>query len=101
MSQFLLVKVAEGVARSTLRNVASTVRGVEDLGMLPPMVVSMHWRLSKGGQSLRAQPYFGPQSLGFLYGTAPDKEEHITVAPACLSYLLMLRVSKAASISPL
>ena len=51
LSEYLSAKVSTGVARSTLRNVVSAVRGAEDLGLLPPTVLPIHWTLAKGGQS--------------------------------------------------
>ena len=63
LSQFLAVKVADGAARSSLRNITSAVRGAEDLGLLPPTVAPVHWRLSKGGQPSGSQPYFNPQAV--------------------------------------
>ena len=46
LSQFLVVKVADGAARSSLRNITSAVCGAEDLGLLPP---TMHpWPLCTG-----------------------------------------------------
>ena len=60
LSENLSAKVSSGVARWTLRNVVSAVRGAEDLGHLPFTVLPLHWRLAKGGLSSGRQPYFSP-----------------------------------------
>ena len=49
LSEYLSTKVSSGAARSTLRNMVSAVRGAEDLGLMPPTVLPIHWRLAKGG----------------------------------------------------
>ena len=65
LSDYLSAKVSAWMARSTLRNVVSAVRGAKDLGLLPPTVLPVHWRLA-GGQSSGRQPYFTPPALAFL-----------------------------------
>ena len=49
LSEYLSAKVSAGVARSTLRNMVSAVRGEEDLGLLPPTTLPIHRRLAKAG----------------------------------------------------
>ena len=100
LSEYLSAKVSSGVARSTLRNVVSAVRGAEDLGIMPPTVLPIHWRLAKGGLSSGRQPYFSPPALSFLAQAARTREHRITLGLGCLSYVLWLRVSEAATITP-
>ena len=100
LSEYLSAKVLLGTARSTLRNVVSAVRGVEDLGLLPPTVFPIHWRLAKGGVSSGHQPYFSPPSMAFLGQSARTREQRIALGLGCISYVLWLRVSKAATIAP-
>ena len=100
LSEYLSAKVSGGMAQSTLRNVVSAVRGAEDLGILPPIVLPIHWTLAKAGQSLGRQPYFTPPMLAFLCQLARTREQRIAVGLRCLSYTLWLRVSAAAPIAP-
>ena len=100
LSEYLSAKVSSGVARSTLRNVVSAVRGAEDLGFLPPTVLPIHWRLAKGGLSLGRQPYFSPPAVSFLAQSARTREQRIALGLGCISYVLWLRVSEAATIAP-
>ena len=100
LSEYLSAKGSSGVARSTLRNVVSAVRGAEDLGITPPTVLPIHWRLAKGGLSSGRQPYFSPPALSFLAQAARTREQRIALGLGCLSYVLWLRVSEAATIAP-
>ena len=100
LSEYLSAKVSAGVARSTLRNVVSAVRGAEDLGIMPPTVLPIHWRLAKGGLSSGRQPYFSPPALSYLAQAAHTREQRIALGLGCLSYVLWLRVSEAATIAP-
>ena len=100
LSEYLSAKVSSGTARSTLRNVVSAVRGAEDLGLLPPTVFPIHWRSAKGGVSLGRQPYFSPPSLAFLGQAARTREQRIALGLGCISYVLWLQVSEAATIAP-
>ena len=100
LSEYLSAKMSSGVARSTLRNVASAVRGAEDLGIMPPTVLPIHWRLAKGGLSSGRQPYFSPPALSFLAQAARTREQRVALGLGCLSYVLWLRVSEAATIAP-
>ena len=88
------------MAQSTLCNVVSAVRGAEDLGLLPPTVLPIHWRPAKGGQLSGRKPYFSPPTLAFLCQSARTREQRIAVGLGCLSYTLWLRVSEAATIAP-
>ena len=87
------------MARLTLRNVVSAERGVEDLRFLPPTVLPIHWSLAEGGLSSGCQPYFGPPALSFLAQSARIREQHIALGLGCISYVLWLRVSEAATIA--
>ena len=98
-SEYLSAKVSAGVARSTLRNVVSAVRGVEDLGLLPPTTLPIHWRLAKGGQSSGRQPYFSPPAPALFCQAAHTREQRIAGGLGCLSYTLWLRVSEAGTIA--
>ena len=100
LSEYLPAKVSSGVARSTLRNVVSAVRGAEDLGLMPPTVLPIHWRLAKGGLSSGRQPYFSPPSLSFLAQAARTREQRIALGLGFIGYVLWLRVSEAATIAP-
>ena len=100
LSEYLSAKVSSGVARSTLRNVVSAVRGAEDLGIMPPTVLRIHWRLVKGGLSSGHQPYFSPPALSFLAQAASTREQRVALGLGCLNYVLWLRVSEAATITP-
>ena len=100
LSEYLSAKVSSGVARSTLGNVVSAVRGAEDLGIMPPTVLPIHWRLAKGGLSSGRQPYFSPPALSFLAQAASTREQRVALGLSCLSYVLWLRVSEAAIFTP-
>ena len=100
LSEYLSAKVSSGVARLTLRNVVSAVRGAEDLGLMLPTVLPIHWRLAKGGLSSGRQPYLSPPSLSSLAQTAHTREQRIALGLGCISYVLWLRVSEAATIAP-
>ena len=90
LSEYQSAKGSSGVARSTLRNVVSAVRGAEDLGITPPTVLPIHWRLAKGGLSSGRQPYFSPPALSFLAQAARTREQRIALGLGCLSYVLWL-----------
>ena len=100
LSEYPSTKVSLGVARWTLRNVVLAVRGAEDLGIMPPTVLPIHWRLAKGGLSSGRHPYFSPPALSFLAQAARTREQRVAPGLGCLSYVLWLRVSEAATIAP-
>ena len=86
-SQFSAVKVADGAARCSLRNINSVVLGAEDLRLLPPTMAPVHWRLSKGGQPSGSQLYFSPRAMGHLCRAASTKEEgHRRAPPSVIPY---------------
>ena len=100
LSEYLSAKVSSGMARLTLRNVVLAVRRAEDIGLMPPTVLPIHWRLAKRGLSSGRQPYFSPPSPSFLGQAARTREQRIALGLGCISYALWLRVSEATTIAP-
>ena len=99
LSQFLAVKVAEGAARSTLRDMNSAVHGVEDLGLFPPTVAPCIGGCLRVGNPQGCSPTSTPKRWDTSAGRHQPRR---SVSPSrfWLSYSLFLRVSEAASISP-
>ena len=67
---------------------------------MPPTVLPIHWRAAKGASSSGRQPYFSPPSLSFLAHAACTREQRIALGLRCISYVLWLRASEAATIAP-
>ena len=88
LSEYLSAKVSSGGARWTLRNVVSTVRRAENLGLMPPTVLRIHSRLAKGGLWSGRHPYFSPPALSFLAQAARTREQRIALGLGCVSCVL-------------